>query len=386
MVLYPNKMHVVTVEGTGINKLSDLKGKRVSTGLAGQRHRDHGVPHPRSRRHRRQEGPQAGAAGRRRVGQRDQGPQDRRVLLVGGVPTAAVTDLAATPGIKIKLIDHDEVVDAMNKQVRSALREERHPGRRLPGPGQAQCRGRRLEHPGDERQDERPDGLHHRQDAVREEARARRRARRSEEHRPQEPGGRARRSRSIRARRSTSRNRASRSTDAAASRAIARANPGGAMAEAARQEPRRSPEAVAADRLQKAATYIEAEEGATNRYRGALAQSRDRAARRHVAVPPLRGDRDRSGAGPAPGPRRLDAAARLPAVPDRRPLSQPADVVGRRVRRARRRDDRLSARRRRRLLGPQHAAEPRRRLLRRRRSCCSCWRRCAARRAGSCCS
>src|SRR4030095_12038752 len=32
MVLYPNKMHVVTVEGNGINRLVDLKGKRVSTG------------------------------------------------------------------------------------------------------------------------------------------------------------------------------------------------------------------------------------------------------------------------------------------------------------------------------------------------------------------
>src|SRR5512138_211298 len=35
LVLYPNKMHVVTVEGTGITKLADLKGKRVSTGSAG---------------------------------------------------------------------------------------------------------------------------------------------------------------------------------------------------------------------------------------------------------------------------------------------------------------------------------------------------------------
>ena len=32
MVAYPNRMHVVTVEGTGINKIADLKGKRVSTG------------------------------------------------------------------------------------------------------------------------------------------------------------------------------------------------------------------------------------------------------------------------------------------------------------------------------------------------------------------
>ena len=32
MILYPNRMHVVTIEGTGINKFEDLKGKRVSTG------------------------------------------------------------------------------------------------------------------------------------------------------------------------------------------------------------------------------------------------------------------------------------------------------------------------------------------------------------------
>ncbi len=35
MVLYPNRMHVVTVEGKGIEKMSDLKGKRVSTGSPG---------------------------------------------------------------------------------------------------------------------------------------------------------------------------------------------------------------------------------------------------------------------------------------------------------------------------------------------------------------
>src|SRR6478609_2375329 len=35
LVVYPNRMHVVTVEGTGIEKMSDLKGKRVSTGSPG---------------------------------------------------------------------------------------------------------------------------------------------------------------------------------------------------------------------------------------------------------------------------------------------------------------------------------------------------------------
>src|SRR5690349_17496287 len=35
MVLYPNRMHVVSVEGRGVTKLSDLKGKHVSTGSPG---------------------------------------------------------------------------------------------------------------------------------------------------------------------------------------------------------------------------------------------------------------------------------------------------------------------------------------------------------------
>jgi len=35
---------------------------------------------------------------------------------VGGVPTAAVTDLATTPGVKLRLIDHAEAVDGMNKK------------------------------------------------------------------------------------------------------------------------------------------------------------------------------------------------------------------------------------------------------------------------------
>src|SRR5581483_8085052 len=35
---------------------------------------------------------------------------------VGGLPTAAVTDLANTPGAKIKMVDHADVVAKMNKK------------------------------------------------------------------------------------------------------------------------------------------------------------------------------------------------------------------------------------------------------------------------------
>ena len=114
MVLYPNRMHVVTVEGTGINKMSDLKGKRVSTGSPGS------ATEVMAFR-------VIEAAGldkdkdmtRERLGvaESTNAIKDRKIdayFWVGGLPTAAVTDLGATPGTKIKLIDHSEVVDKMN--------------------------------------------------------------------------------------------------------------------------------------------------------------------------------------------------------------------------------------------------------------------------------
>ena len=116
MVLYPNRMQVVSVDGTGISKLSDLKGKRVSTGAPGS-----GVEVMALRvleaigidakKDIRQE--RLGAA------ESVNAIKDRKIdafFWVGGVPTAAITDLAATPGLKVKLIDHGEALDAMIKK------------------------------------------------------------------------------------------------------------------------------------------------------------------------------------------------------------------------------------------------------------------------------
>jgi TRAP transporter TAXI family solute receptor len=116
MILYPNQMHVVSIEGTGVNKLSDLKGKRVSTGSGGS------ATEVMAFR-------VIEAAGldkdkdmtRERLGVAESvnALKDRKIdafFWVGGLPTAAVTDLGATPGVKIKLIDHAEVADAMNKK------------------------------------------------------------------------------------------------------------------------------------------------------------------------------------------------------------------------------------------------------------------------------
>src|SRR5437879_6791181 len=116
MVLYPNRMHIVTVEGAGINKVADLKGKRVSTGapnsatqiMAYRVLEAYGIdPEKDIVRERLDPGKSSDAI------------KDKKLdafFWVGGVPTPAVTDLGATPGIKLKLIDHAEATDAMVKK------------------------------------------------------------------------------------------------------------------------------------------------------------------------------------------------------------------------------------------------------------------------------
>ena len=114
MILYPNQMHVVSIEGTGVEKISDLKGKRVSTGSGGS------ATEVMAFR-------VLEAAGldkdkdikRERLGVAESvnALKDHKIdafFWVGGLPTAAVTDLAATPGVKIKLIDHADLAAKMN--------------------------------------------------------------------------------------------------------------------------------------------------------------------------------------------------------------------------------------------------------------------------------
>jgi uncharacterized protein len=135
MVLYPNRMHVVTVEGTGINKFSDLKGKRVSTGavnsatevMALRMTEAHGMTFKDFTQERLDPGKSADAI------------KDKKLdafFWVGGVPTAAVTELAATPGVKIKLIDHDDGVPGMNKVYGPLYVKDVIPGKTYPGQDQ----------------------------------------------------------------------------------------------------------------------------------------------------------------------------------------------------------------------------------------------------------
>lgn len=116
MVMYPNRMHVVSVEGRGINKMADLKGKRISTGSPGSATEvmafrvleAAGIDKDKDVK-------------RERLGVAESvnAMKDNKIdalFWVGGLPTAAITDLANTPGTKIRMIDHSEVVAKMNQK------------------------------------------------------------------------------------------------------------------------------------------------------------------------------------------------------------------------------------------------------------------------------
>jgi TRAP transporter TAXI family solute receptor len=116
MVLYPNRLQVVTIDGTGINKLSDIKGRRVSTGSPGS-----GVEVVALRVLEAMGLDAKKDLKQERLGASESANaiKDRKIdafFWIGGVPTAALTDLAATPGVKMKLLDSGEYADAMNKK------------------------------------------------------------------------------------------------------------------------------------------------------------------------------------------------------------------------------------------------------------------------------
>src|SRR5687768_11261733 len=126
-VLYPNRMHVVTIEGTGITKMADMKGKRLSTGSGGSATEVFafrvieaaGLDKDKDMK-------------RERLGVAESANalKDRKIdafFWVGGLPTAAVSDLANSPGVKIKMVDHADLVAKMNQKYGQLYVQDRIP-------------------------------------------------------------------------------------------------------------------------------------------------------------------------------------------------------------------------------------------------------------------
>ncbi len=135
MVLYPNRTQVVTVEGAGINTMQDLKGKRISVGspgsgteiLALRLLEAYGLTNDVKRE-------------RLSVAESVNAIKDRKIdafFWSGGLPTAAITDLAATPGTKIKFLDHADATEALNKKFGPLYVRDQIPAKTYPGQDKA---------------------------------------------------------------------------------------------------------------------------------------------------------------------------------------------------------------------------------------------------------
>ena len=113
MALYTNFMHIAALDGSGIKSVADLRGKRVSTGAPGSGTEVKALrvmeayglmPKDLQSQERLGAGESAGAL------------KDRKIdafFWDGGLPTAAILDLAATPGSKVNLIPHGDAVPKM---------------------------------------------------------------------------------------------------------------------------------------------------------------------------------------------------------------------------------------------------------------------------------
>jgi TRAP transporter TAXI family solute receptor len=133
-VLYTNRMQVVTVGSTGIRSMADLKGKRVSTGAPGSATEvmafrlieAAGIDREKDFRARERLSP-AESTNAIKDGKLD------AYFFVSGVPTSAITDLGATPGVQLVMVDHDQYVPTIVEKYGPVYFPEEIPAGTYPG-------------------------------------------------------------------------------------------------------------------------------------------------------------------------------------------------------------------------------------------------------------
>jgi uncharacterized protein len=115
-VLYPVFMHLVTLESKGMDRVTDLKGKRVSTGVPGgwtettsMRILEAFGLNPDKELKREKWGPfESGIALREN--------KIDAYFWGGGFPASSVIDIAMSPGTRIKLISHADAIPMMREK------------------------------------------------------------------------------------------------------------------------------------------------------------------------------------------------------------------------------------------------------------------------------
>ena len=120
-VLYPNYTHVATIQGNGIERLTDLRGRVVSTGSPGSGTevialrvlRAAGIDPDRDIR-------RQALSVNASVDALKDGKIDA-FFWSGGLPTASILDLASAIGIVAKLLPNDEVLPSLQHQYGAAL-------------------------------------------------------------------------------------------------------------------------------------------------------------------------------------------------------------------------------------------------------------------------
>ncbi|MCK8786960.1 TAXI family TRAP transporter solute-binding subunit [Roseomonas sp. NAR14] len=110
-VLYTNRMQVVTTAAAGIRSMTDLRGRRISTGAPGSATElmalrlieAVGLDKDKDFRARERLSP-AESTNAIKDGKLD------AYMFVSGIPTSAITDLGASPGVELVLIDHAQYI------------------------------------------------------------------------------------------------------------------------------------------------------------------------------------------------------------------------------------------------------------------------------------
>lgn len=115
-VLYSNYMHLVATEDSGIKSVADLKGKRVSVNTAGSgteiianRIMEAAGINPDTDIQRQ----------RLSVGESVNAMKDRKIDALwwsGGLPTAGITELVTSPGLKVRFIPNAEYIGKMSEK------------------------------------------------------------------------------------------------------------------------------------------------------------------------------------------------------------------------------------------------------------------------------